>query len=102
MKNKIIRTITSILPVEEGRTGECNNCGACCRLPFRCVFLKTSDNNKEYCSIYKVRPLNCRKFPRTQKEHELVESECGFHFEEAKAENINMARVENNQKQTID
>ena len=57
MKNKIKRTITSILPIEEGRNGSCNHCGACCRLPFRCVFLKTAADNTERCSIYTVRPL---------------------------------------------
>jgi Fe-S-cluster containining protein len=89
MKNKIIRTITSILPVEKGRSGECNNCGACCKLPFRCIFLKTAADEKEYCSIYKVRPPNCRKFPRTPDELELVKTECGFSFEEVREKALN-------------
>ncbi len=86
MKHKLKRTFTSLLPIEDGRNGECNNCGACCRLPFRCIFLKTAPDKKEYCSIYKVRPPNCRKFPRTREEHELVKSECGYTFEESKVE----------------
>ena len=64
MKNKIKRTITSILPVDQARQGTCNNCGSCCKLPYRCTFLKVAEDGKEYCSIYIVRPLNCRKFPR--------------------------------------
>lgn len=81
MKNKIKRTLSSFLPVEEGRNGACNNCGACCHLPFRCLFLKTAETGKEYCSIYTVRPPNCRKFPRTREEFELVRDTCGFEFE---------------------
>jgi len=86
MKHKIKRTLSSLLPVEEGRSGSCNNCGACCRLPFRCMFLRTSDDGesgkKEYCGIYKVRPPNCRKFPRSREEHELVKDVCGFTFDD--------------------
>lgn len=87
MKNKIKRTLTSFLPVEEGRTGSCNNCGACCHLPFRCVFLKTAEDGKEFCLIYTVRPPNCRKFPRTREEHDLVSDQCGFSFDEDSMEN---------------
>jgi len=82
MNKKFIRTITSVLPVEEGRTGACNNCGACCHLPYRCIFLKTAEDEKEYCSIYTVRPPNCRKFPRTPEEHKLVQDQCGYNFED--------------------
>jgi len=86
MINKLKRTLTSLLPVDEKRTGACNNCGACCRLPFRCGFLKTTtdENNekKEYCSIYAIRPPNCRKFPRVAEEHKLVKDTCGFSFED--------------------
>ena len=94
MINKLKRTLTSIMPVDEGRQGECNNCGACCRLPFRCIFLKTSgdgkNKQKEYCSIYTVRPPNCRKFPRSPEEHSLVEDTCGFNFN--KASQINSSK----------
>lgn len=80
MKHKLKRTFTSFLPIDESRKGECNNCGACCHLPFRCSFLKKGDNDKEYCSIYKVRPLNCRKFPRTIDDFDTVKDTCGFSF----------------------
>ena len=87
MINKLKRTLTSLMPVEDGRIGSCNNCGACCRLPFRCMFSKTTtdENNeqKEYCSIYTVRPPNCRKFPRSAEEYSLVKDTCGFDFNEA-------------------
>lgn len=84
MHHKIIRTFTSLLPVDKNRTGECNNCGACCRLPFRCTFLKSADDGKEYCSIYKIRPPNCRKFPRSLEQYSLVEKTCSFDFSNSK------------------
>jgi hypothetical protein len=58
MINKLARTITSILPVDSRRDGSCNNCGACCKLPFRCAFLKT----------------------RTAAQLEPVADVCGFSF----------------------
>ncbi len=76
---KIIRTITSILPIDKKRKGNCANCGKCCKLPKKCKFLKTKDG-KSYCSIYKIRPLNCRKYPRAETEF-LTENTCGFYFE---------------------
>jgi hypothetical protein len=80
MINKLARTITSILPVDSRRDGSCNNCGACCKLPFRCAFLKTDGDGKSFCSAYKFRPLNCRKFPRTAAQLEPVADVCGFSF----------------------
>ena len=79
MRSKLKRTLGSFLPVDNDREGERNNCGACCHLPFRCAFLQTK-GNKEYCSIYKIRPLNCRKFPRTNEELSTVKKSCGFTF----------------------
>ena len=86
MKNnytsKLIRTFTSVLPVSKKRKGQCIGCGECCKaLPNRCPFLTKDDNNKPRCAIYKVRPLNCRKYPRTKKEW-LTPHKCGFSFDE--------------------
>ena len=83
MKLKIKRTLGSFLPVSKSREGECNNCGACCHLPFRCTFLKTGKDGKGHCTIYKVRPPNCRKFPRTVEELDTVKDTCSFLFNEA-------------------
>ncbi|OIO07469.1 hypothetical protein AUJ35_02015 [Candidatus Falkowbacteria bacterium CG1_02_41_21] len=77
-KAKIKRTITSVLPVAKNRTGHCSNCGQCCYLPKKCLFLKIK-GAKNYCSIYKIRPLNCRKYPRTEAEC-LTPNTCSFHF----------------------
>ena len=68
MKDKIRRTLTSIFPIAADRQGECNNCGACCKLPRPCVFLGYRESGESYCRIYRIRPLNCRKYPRTASE----------------------------------
>ena len=75
---KLRRTFTSFLPISKDRQGKCLNCGKCCHLPFRCPFLRDK-NGKTYCSIYKIRPLNCRKYPRTEKEC-LTKDTCGYYF----------------------
>jgi len=84
MKAKLRRTMTSILPVAENRRGACNNCGACCKLPTPCRFLGYKDSGESYCRIYKVRPLNCRKYPRAAAEL-ITADTCGFWFEGVEA-----------------
>lgn len=78
--SKIKRTLASVLPVAENRTGKCRNCGECCKLPKACRFLKYRDDGTSFCSIYKIRPLNCRKYPRTESEC-LTKETCGFNFQ---------------------
>jgi len=78
-RDKVKRTFTSVLAVAKNRKGKCLSCGKCCRLPNICPFLKFKDN-KSYCLIYPARPMNCRKYPRTENEHIFNES-CGFRFE---------------------
>jgi len=77
---RIKRTFTSVLPVSKKRKGKCINCGACCKLPNVCPFLKYKPNGKAYCSIYIIRPLNCRKYPRAESEFITAET-CGYRFE---------------------
>jgi hypothetical protein len=77
---KTKRTFTAILPVSERRKGECVNCGACCKLPNVCPFLKFTQDDKAICSVYPIRPLNCRKYPRTESEH-ITQEKCGYRFE---------------------
>jgi Fe-S-cluster containining protein len=83
MKNswgaKIYRTFTSIMPVAKNRMGECRKCGVCCKLPNKCSFLMIDANGDAACTIYYVRPLNCRKYPRTKKEH-ITQETCGYKF----------------------
>jgi len=80
MIDKLTRTITCILPIDKRRKGNCNQCGECCRLPFKCSFLKTDDTGKSVCAAYKFRPLNCRKFPRTELQIKQVKTFCGYSF----------------------
>ncbi|MBN2137601.1 MAG: YkgJ family cysteine cluster protein [Sedimentisphaerales bacterium] len=74
------RTVTAILPVSEKRTGECVSCGECCKLPNVCPFLRYDAQGKSYCTIYSIRPLNCRKYPRTKSEW-ITSDTCGFSFD---------------------
>ena len=82
MISKLKRTLTAILPVDEGREGSCNACGECCKLPTRCTFLKTDAEGKYSCSVYRFRPLNCRKFPRSRAQLAPVMEHCGYSFKE--------------------
>jgi uncharacterized protein len=77
---KIKRTLTSILPVSRKRIGACKKCGACCRLPVACAFLRKNKSGSLHCSIYAIRPLNCRKYPRIKNEW-ITEEGCGFSFD---------------------
>ena len=77
---RVRRTLTCLLPVSTARRGQCVHCGACCKLPNVCPFLKTGDDGKGYCGIYAFRPMNCRKYPRTAAEH-ITTDTCGFYFE---------------------
>jgi len=72
------RTITAVLPVSENRMGSCNRCGECCKLPNVCPFLDYDKDGYSICKIYNFRPLNCRKYPRT--EDEKVCANCGYFF----------------------
>jgi len=77
---KLKRTFTSVLPVSKRRKGNCVSCGACCKLPNVCPFLRYGPDGKSSCAIYLIRPLNCRKYPRTESEFLTAET-CGFRFE---------------------
>ena len=92
MLKKLQRTFTAVLPVEEGRIGSCNGCGDCCKLPVRCTFLKRDANNNHTCGIYRFRPPNCRKFPRSPAQLETVKENCGFSFKPSKS-NVENAKI---------
>jgi len=77
---KIKRTFTAVLPIAENRRGKCIGCGECCKLPNVCFFLKFKKDEKSYCSIYSIRPLNCKRYPRTESEW-ITEDACGFRFQ---------------------
>ncbi|UCE99148.1 MAG: YkgJ family cysteine cluster protein [Planctomycetota bacterium] len=78
---KLKRTATSILPVDRNRKGTCKRCGACCKLPNHCPFLSTDKQGLSKCKIYRFRPLNCRKYPRSKSEL-ITDDTCGYSFNE--------------------
>jgi len=80
LKDKIIRFLTSLLPISSRRRGQCIDCGACCRLPTPCMFLGSREDGGSYCRIYSIRPPSCRKYPRTPSEF-ITQGDCGYWFE---------------------
>ena len=78
--SKLKRSLTSLfLPVDKNRKGKCISCGECCKLPNICPFLVYNKKGKSSCSVYKIRPPSCRKYPRAESEHITKES-CGYKF----------------------
>ena len=80
---KVTRFFTSlVLPVDGSRKGECNRCGACCEFLVKCPFLRYTDEEprRSICSAYRIRPLQCRKYPRTSSEQ--IHTPCGYRFED--------------------
>ncbi|OPZ23842.1 MAG: hypothetical protein BWZ02_03066 [Lentisphaerae bacterium ADurb.BinA184] len=77
---KVLRQFTSLLPVSHSRQGRCLGCGDCCRLPYRCPFLRSDGPGHARCAIYLLRPISCRRYPRTPEEH-LTKGKCGFRFD---------------------
>jgi hypothetical protein len=62
------------------RRGECNRCGACCEILFKCPFLKKHEDETTTCGIYEDRPDQCRLFPIEQRDLSEVRGSCSFYF----------------------
>jgi hypothetical protein len=62
------------------RRGECNRCGACCELVFKCPFLKKQADGTSLCGIYENRPNSCRLFPIEQRDIQEVRGSCSYYF----------------------
>ena len=62
------------------RRGECNRCGACCELVFKCPFLKKNADGTSLCGIYENRPNSCRLFPIEQRDIQEVRGTCSYYF----------------------
>ncbi len=62
------------------RRGECNRCGACCELVFKCPFLKKHSDGSSTCGIYENRPNSCRLFPIERRDIEEVRGTCSYYF----------------------
>ena len=66
------------------RRGACTNCGACCKILFKCPAFRET-NAGGWCTIYDDRPGVCALFPINEKdirERDIVMPErgCGFTF----------------------
>ncbi len=62
------------------RRGDCNRCGACCKILFRCPFLGTDAEGQYTCQIYEKRFAQCRLYPLHSQD--LLEvKECSYTFE---------------------
>jgi hypothetical protein len=61
------------------REGECNRCGACCKILFRCPFLKEDAAGQFECRIYDKRFAQCRLFPLHPADLREVEG-CSYSF----------------------
>jgi hypothetical protein len=62
------------------RRGDCNRCGACCELVFKCPFLKKNPDGTSLCGIYENRPNSCRLFPIEKRDIEEVRGTCSYYF----------------------
>jgi Fe-S-cluster containining protein len=62
------------------RQGECNRCGACCKILFRCPFLGTDAEGQYTCRIYEKRFAQCRLFPLHAADLRELGEECSYTF----------------------
>lgn len=62
------------------RRGDCNRCGACCEILFKCPFLKKHEDGTSTCGIYEDRPNQCRLFPIDRRDLEEVRGTCSYYF----------------------
>jgi uncharacterized protein len=63
------------------RHGECNRCGACCKILFRCPFLGTDAEGQYTCRIYEKRFAQCRLYPLHTKDLLELQGQCTYTFE---------------------
>ena len=67
-------------PLLARREGECNRCGACCKILFKCPFLASEGEGQYTCRIYDKRFAQCRLFPLHATELREVEGQCSYTF----------------------
>lgn len=74
---KVIKQDTEALLAR--RQGDCNRCGACCKILFRCPFLAEDGEGAYTCRIYEKRFSQCRLFPLHPQDLREVD-ECSYTF----------------------
>jgi hypothetical protein len=67
------------------RKGDCNRCGLCCQLVFKCPSLRF-ENGLASCARYQNRPANCSHFPIDEADLDDVRriaphARCTFSFD---------------------
>ncbi len=88
LRGKLRRFVQAKLTVQDTgallsrRQGECNRCGACCKILFRCPFLGTDAEGQYTCRIYEQRFAQCRLFPLHPQDLREV-ADCSYTFAEA-------------------
>ncbi len=68
-------------PLLAQRRGECNRCGACCKILFQCPFLGTDAEGQYTCRIYDKRFAQCRLFPLHARDLLELGEQCSYSFE---------------------
>ncbi len=77
---------TSVAQWADWRQKECDHCGACCEILWRCPFLSTDQDGTSHCTVHAKRPLPCRTFPIDPESVELIskkrtlERSCSYRF----------------------
>jgi Fe-S-cluster containining protein len=63
------------------RKGDCNRCGACCKILFQCPFLGTDAEGQYTCKIYDKRFAQCRLYPLHAQDLAELGEQCSYTFE---------------------
>jgi len=79
LQAKVLREDTQ--PLLARRKGECNRCGACCKILFRCPFLGTDAEGQYTCRIYDKRFAQCRLFPLHAEDLRELGEQCSYTFD---------------------
>ncbi len=61
------------------RKGDCNRCGACCKIVYRCPFLGETEDGY-HCRIYENRAAQCRMFPMNERDLRELGGDCSYYF----------------------
>jgi uncharacterized cysteine cluster protein YcgN (CxxCxxCC family) len=69
-------------PLIAKRQGECNRCGECCKIVFRCPFLGEDKPGEYTCRIYEHRFAQCQRFPLRARDLREVKA-CSYTFPDA-------------------
>lgn len=65
------------------REGDCNRCGACCELVYKCPFVARDKDDMAYCRVYgSFQPASCRNYPFDEVDSEV--EICSYTFSSKK------------------